>query len=255
MTRLNVTLQGKGGVGKSVVATLLAQHRRDRDYELVCLDTDPVNATFSQFQGLEVQRVEIMKGLSIHPRTFDRIVEETLKAPPNSELIVDCGATSFISLSAYLIENYVGQYLADSGDELVLHVVLVGGQAAVDSLNGLNAIATQLPSPTRIVVWFNEFFGAVETEFEDQKVDLKDTAAFHNSSERIDGTVTLFRGSDLAREDLQKLLSNGHTIGEGLLDDSYSIMARSRLKNFRKNLWQQLDSVLGKPPTVSTTDD
>lgn len=255
MTRLNLTLQGKGGVGKSVVATFLAQHRQEREYELICLDTDPINATFSQFDGLQVKRLNIMDGLTIKARAFDDIVEETLRAPEHAELVVDCGATSFVALSGYLIENNIGEYLAEHGHELVIHVVLVGGQAALDSLNGLNAIASQIPEPTRLVVWFNEFFGDTVIESDGEHVQLMDTAAFQNAENRIDGTITLWRGSDLEREDVQALLQGGQTFAEGLLDETHSVMSRSRMKKLRDRLWEQLDVVLGKPTAVTPEND
>jgi len=49
---IHLTLQGKGGVGKSLVASILAQYFRHRGTEIHCLDTDPVNQTFSQYTEL-----------------------------------------------------------------------------------------------------------------------------------------------------------------------------------------------------------
>ena len=51
---IHLTLQGKGGVGKSLVASILAQYFRHRGAEIHCLDTDPVNQTFSQYTGVWV---------------------------------------------------------------------------------------------------------------------------------------------------------------------------------------------------------
>jgi integrase len=45
--------QGKGGVGKSLVSAALAQYFRHRKIIPHCFDTDPVNATFAQYQALE----------------------------------------------------------------------------------------------------------------------------------------------------------------------------------------------------------
>ena len=38
---IHFTLQGKGGVGKSLVASILAQYFRHRGAEIHCIDTDP----------------------------------------------------------------------------------------------------------------------------------------------------------------------------------------------------------------------
>ncbi|MBB4268183.1 CO dehydrogenase nickel-insertion accessory protein CooC1, partial [Roseospira visakhapatnamensis] len=45
MAAIHMTLQGKGGVGKSFIASLLAQHFLARGQAPICLDTDPVNQT------------------------------------------------------------------------------------------------------------------------------------------------------------------------------------------------------------------
>ena len=38
---IHFTLQGKGGVGKTLVSNLLAQHQISKKTKLVCIDTDP----------------------------------------------------------------------------------------------------------------------------------------------------------------------------------------------------------------------
>lgn len=40
-TAVHPTLQGKGGVGKSLVAAILAQYFGDRGRDVRCVDTDP----------------------------------------------------------------------------------------------------------------------------------------------------------------------------------------------------------------------
>jgi Mrp family chromosome partitioning ATPase len=49
---IHLTLQGKGGVGKSLVSSILAQYFRYRGAEIHCIDTDPVNQTFSQIRRI-----------------------------------------------------------------------------------------------------------------------------------------------------------------------------------------------------------
>ena len=61
MSTVHLTLQGKGGVGKSVVATLLAQYLRDRGIAAKCFDADPLNQTLAGFAGLGVTKVDLME--------------------------------------------------------------------------------------------------------------------------------------------------------------------------------------------------
>ena len=57
---IHLTLQGKGGVGKSLVASILAQYLRNRGKEIHCVDTDPVNQTFSQYAELGAEHLELI---------------------------------------------------------------------------------------------------------------------------------------------------------------------------------------------------
>jgi CO dehydrogenase nickel-insertion accessory protein CooC1 len=54
-------LQGKGGVGKSMVAALLAQYKISKNEKPVCIDTDPVNQTFFGYKEFDVHRLNIME--------------------------------------------------------------------------------------------------------------------------------------------------------------------------------------------------
>ena len=75
MAKMHMVLQGKGGVGKSFIAAMLAQYMAARGHEPLCVDTDPVNATFHGYQALKVHRIEIMENDEINSRHFDALVE------------------------------------------------------------------------------------------------------------------------------------------------------------------------------------
>ena len=75
MSRIHMLLQGKGGVGKSFIASVLAQYKLAKGQKPLCIDTDPVNATFFGFKALKVQRLQLMDGEEINPRNFDALVE------------------------------------------------------------------------------------------------------------------------------------------------------------------------------------
>jgi Mrp family chromosome partitioning ATPase len=65
---IHLTLQGKGGVGKSLVASILAQYFRHRGAEIHCLDTDPVNQTFSRYIELGADHLaRVSHGYSATP--------------------------------------------------------------------------------------------------------------------------------------------------------------------------------------------
>jgi adenylylsulfate kinase-like enzyme len=49
---VHLSLQGKGGVGKSLVASILALYLNRKALAVRCIDSDPVNKTLSQYKGV-----------------------------------------------------------------------------------------------------------------------------------------------------------------------------------------------------------
>jgi len=53
---IHLSLQRQKRVGKSLIASILAQYFTDRCREIQCIDTDPVNRTLFQYKALNVSR-------------------------------------------------------------------------------------------------------------------------------------------------------------------------------------------------------
>ena len=78
--KLHFVLQGKGGVGKTVVALLLSQCIEEKGEPVICVDTDPVNASLSSLSvdepgaGVDLCRQEggHPRARSVHREAADR---------------------------------------------------------------------------------------------------------------------------------------------------------------------------------------
>jgi hypothetical protein len=236
MAKIHITLQGKGGVGKSVVATVLAQYLAGRGSKPLCIDIDPVNATFHGYQALEVQRLQIMEDDEINSRKFDALIE--LLAPLSSAAIIDSGASSFVPLSHYLISNQVPALLAEMGHELVVHTVITGGQALLDTVSGFAHLTSQFPKETIFVAWLNPFWGPIEHDgkgFEHMK-------AYLANRDRVSAIARIppLKDETYGR-DLGDMLQARLTFDEALALSSLTIMTRQRLKIIKGLLFNQLD--------------
>jgi len=237
MAKIHFVLQGKGGVGKSLKAAIIAQYKQDKGQSPLCVDTDPVNATFHGFKALNVHRLEIMHGDEIDPRSFDALVE--LIASSKHDVVVDNGASSFVPLSHYLISNQVPALLQDMGHQLVVHTVVTGGQALEDTVSGFKQIVAQFPDEAAFVVWLNPYWGPVEHEgksFEQMK-------AYRDHKERVSAIITIpALKKETYGRDLSEMLQERKTFNEALDDAGRTIMTRQRLKIVRDELYRQLDA-------------
>jgi len=177
---IHLTLQGKGGVGKSLVAAILAQYFREEGRDVRCVDTDPVNRTFAQYAALGADRLSLRDEHNrIEQRAFDQLMERFL-TEEGATFVVDNGASTFLPLWHYILENNALEYLRDHGRKVYVHTVITGGQALLDTLNGFHELA-QTSQERNIVVWVNEYFGRVEAEGK----KFSEMAAYRENAERF----------------------------------------------------------------------
>lgn len=236
MKRVHITLQGKGGVGKTYVASLLAQYHLENNLDVVCLDTDPVNATFSSYKALNVQRLELMDGNIINPRKFDQMVNLILEQ--DAHFIVDNGAASFLPLSNYMVENDVVNFISDRGKEVVLHTVIAGGHALRDTLSGFVKLAEHMSENTQIVVWLNETFGPIVSDdgkaFEEMKAYIK-------HKHRVSSLIRIPRVTqETFGQDMEMMLARRVTFQEVNAIPDFELMAKQRLTMVKRDMFEQM---------------
>jgi len=237
MAKAHLILQGRGGVGKTLVAVMLTQALASVGRDPTSIDTDPVNATFSGYAALNVQRLEIMEDDEINPRSFDRLVEMIDGA--KGDVVIDNGASSFVPLSHFLISNAVPALLTEMGHQLVVHVVIAGAQSLLDTIHGFAQLAKQFPLDAAFVVWLNPYYGPIEHEgkgFEQMK-------AYVANKDRVAAIVRLpVLKKETYGRDLADMLQARLTFDEALGSDSLTIMTRQRLKIIRDKVFGQIAS-------------
>lgn len=233
---IHFILQGKGGVGKSLVAAMLTQYLGSKGSDLYCADTDPVNATFSRYKAFDVETVRIMEDSVIDTRKFDGLIEKLLAHEGDS--VIDNGAATFVPLTSYLSDSGILTALEDAGKSVVLHTVLTGGQALNDTLAGLDALLESQQSP--IVVWENEYFGKVVKNDR----TFMESQMYKENQSQIRGIVKVEkRTADTFGKDMELLISNNLTFEQAKTSDLFTFVPRSRLRQVQKSIFEQLDQL------------
>lgn len=235
---VHFTLQGKGGVGKSFVSALLAQFFRSLDGCVVkCIDTDPINQTFAGYKALDAQHLQLLNGSRIDERTLDQLMERLMTE--DGVFIVDNGASSFVPLSNYLIENDAIAMLESAGREVFIHSVLNGGQALTDTLAGFKQVAAQTQT-NNIVVWLNEFLGPVEANGK----TFKEMKAYTDHVDKVRGIIRIAkRNQDTFGKDVALMSAMRLTFGEVLTGGEFALMAKQRIKTVQREIFEQLADV------------
>ena len=236
-TTVHLSLQGKGGVGKSLVASLLSQYFVSKDRALHAVDADPVNQTLAQYEGLVAERLNLLKNGNVDQRAFDILMERMLTEP--GTFVVDTGASTFIPLWNYLLENKALDFLRGRRREVFVHTVVTGGQSLADTLSGLNQLA-ETTAHRNLVVWLNEYFGEVRQHGS----CFLDMAVYKTHREKIHGVVAIARrNSDTFGKDVEEMISRKLTFDEAVNGADFTIMAKQRLRVIQRDLFEQLDAI------------
>jgi hypothetical protein len=232
-------LQGKGGIGKTLVSTILAQWLRSKDdTPLRCYDTDQENTTFSRYKALDVKHIPVMTAArTIDPKRFDALMIDILEEDGNC--VIDNGANTFSPLLAYLLENDCFALLQDSGRKVYIHTIVGGGDTLHDTAMGFVSTAQSANVP--LVLWENEHFGPLQSASGKAFIESQ---TYAENSARVKGRVVLAqRNADTFGADVKKMNTARMTIDEVKASDKFNVMEKQRIKVVFRDLFEQLDKV------------
>ncbi len=156
---IHLVLQGKGGVGKTVVAGWLSKFLIERGQPVHCIDGDPVNRSLAQYKALPVEKLDLINQDGVVMRSrYDALVDRFVKE--EAVFVVDNGATAFLPFWTYFVEANIPAVLREAGRRVYVHIPISGGEMLNDTLLGFKTLA-ETAAEKSLVVWLNEYFGAV----------------------------------------------------------------------------------------------
>lgn len=235
--RVFMTLQGKGGVGKSMISSITAQFLSEKERKVITIDTDPVNQTLGDYKAFNTTVLDLMRDGNIDPRKFDEMIEMVLSE--NADFVIDNGASTFIPLASYMVENDMIEFLKENDIDVYIQTIITGGQAYDDTANGFESLANSIDSKN-LIVWINNYFG--EAEINGKK--FTETSLFKDCSDKVLGVCNIKKYSnDTFGKDMEEMLKSRQTFDEAIADERHSIMARQRLKKMKKNFYEQLEAI------------
>ena len=236
---IHFVLQGKGGVGKSYISSLMAQYHRSKELDPVCIDTDPVNSTLAGYGAFRAKRLDIMRGNDIDPRAFDALIEEIIPTK-NETIIIDNGASSFVPLCSYMLDNGIIGLLESEGHEVLIHSIVTGGQGLQDTMNGLDSLLSNFGDGVKIVVWLNEYFGRIEK----QGVKFEDTDFYQKHSDKFWAIVPLLQqNAATTGKDIESMVVDRLTFEEAIEDPAFSFMSKHRLRRVREEVFSAIERI------------
>jgi hypothetical protein len=238
---IHIVMQSKGGVGKSFVASHLAQYFADSGMPIKVFDSDPTTPTLVQYKALGATYLNSMKDDELDVTTFDQL-STGIEKSSKEVVVVDTGSSNFIALGSYLKNQHVLEVLAEQGRRVVLHSVLVGGPGARETLSGLVEIAGSLVAHD-YVAWLNSFFGPVVF---DGKA-FEETRGYGQVKHKLRGTIRIKErtgGNNVLHLNAMRKMAERHlTYREVFESPDFSLWEKQRLKDAQREIYEQLAGI------------
>ena len=224
MKRLDLILNGKGGVGKSFFAVNFVQYPKDKGIAHVAIDSDNENSTLKRFHS-DTRFLDLEKR-----RELDGIFGALEKA---SLVVMDCRAASTDLFIDYFDEIDLPAVL--SALDTVLTLVMPVNHES-DSVDQVQRLADQFGKQCNYVVIRNAAHS--------------DSFALFESSEVRAQLTNKFGGREIAMCRLQDWLVealNGEslTITAATKHPAFGLLDRQRLQTWQRKLYTEIESVAG----------
>jgi hypothetical protein len=224
MKRLDLILNGKGGVGKSFFAVNFVQFLKDKGIAHVAIDSDNENSTLKRFHP-DTRFLDLD-----HRRELDGIFAALEKT---NLVVMDCRAASTDLFIDYFAEIDLPAVLTAVGAALTL-VMPVNHEA--DSVDQIQRLADQFGQQCSYVVVRNAAHSDSFALFESSEVraQLKDKLGGRE--------IAMSRLQDWLVESLN---AENLTITAATKHPAFSLLDRQRIQTWQRKLYTEIESVAG----------
>lgn len=224
MKRLDLVLNGKGGVGKSFFAVNFVQYLKDTATPHIAIDTDNENSTLKRFQP-DAQFIDLSDR-----RQLDRFFEGFEKS---NLVVVDCRAASTDLFLDYFAE-------------IDLPTVLPALKAAVTLVMPVNHELDSVDQVQRLTDALGETCSYVVV----RNAAHSESFAIFESAEVRERLLHKFSGKEIAVPRLHDWLVealNAHnlTITSATKHPAFSLLDRQRLQTWQRKLYGQIEAAAG----------
>jgi len=236
MLATHFTLQGKGGIGKSLVSFLFLQYLKSIKDNVVAIDADPINQTLQNFKNINAEFFPLVENDDFNTINFDKLIH-TILSDTENDYFIDNGSSTFIQLSTYILETEILDLIKNNNRTTYIHMIITGGTSLLDNLNVFKFWASQ--KNVKIIVWLNEFFGKIEGEGK----KFTEMSVYNESKANVAGIITLSTRNIHYAKNMKEMLDKKMTFDEAISSTEFDIVAKQRLTIIKRELFEQLNKI------------
>jgi len=211
----------KGGVGKSVVARLLAQYMIDHEIPFIGFDTDRSHGSLLRFYS-DFASPTIIDNYE----SLDAIIETAL-VQPDQRILVDLAAQTHYPLAQWIEESGVLELAEELGISICYWNVMDSGKDSVDLLNKL---LDQFRSRLNYIL--------VQNQLRDEHFNILELSGVKERALAFDAKVITIKR--LHAPVMTKIDSNSYSFWAAKNKDTESLSALGLLERQRVKMWLNL---------------
>ena len=252
---VHITLQGKGGIGKSLVARLLAEYLDAPLYDL-----DWTNRTNSRYQNSDSFNVRFHDlridaspdgNQEIDSLKIDMLVEDLLdKTAPYPHRVLDFGSPQYDPvIDHFQVSDAIQTLYSEAKTVLWFHLIICGGGMQLACAENILRIVTRWSrTPAQFVIWENEFVGLIRNERTDERDSkspgFKSTELYDTIRTRIHPVQVIMPArSGAYKRDVESMEQNSQGFKDFVTRKDIPMLQRSRIKKIWQEYADQLDLV------------
>jgi len=248
----HICLQDKGGIGKTLTASMLIQYLLERGIDIDGVDADPQAPKLSRITALNVPLLPLILHGEIQQSAFDPAFTHIVKS--KRATLMDAGSGAFLPLLKYMADNKLYSVLDRVKKQLYYHVVIISGPEKQKTAEGAVKLLEKVQGTSvKVVLWQNEKEGI--PMFDGKSLEKTDWYKKHQA--QIVGIVKIEdRNNSAFTADFLSMMEEAITYREIMEGKSptFDFMRQLRIETIFADVFSELDRVF-MPGTAELAEE
>ncbi len=234
MKKLHIVLHPTPGVGKSIVAAMLAEFLYDKNAPAFCIDANPLHPVFSQYYAFHAVNIDLSAMLET-PSSTEAFIKKLVNY--KNDIIIDASSDNFNIIISTLKSNKFKETIKRESLTIIIHFLMVGDNRLTQSINGINLITDCTNNSIKMSLWLNSYFGEIECE----GVGFESSKIYRKIKGKIKNIVTLpYSNNHIFNQDYQICIDNALTMMEAIKSPRTFITTKQRITMIKREVFQQI---------------
>lgn len=230
---VHIVLAAKGGIGKTYVASLLAQYADNAGKPMHVLDLDQSNAMLARIPSLNAEKIDLLTDRRFDSSKFDAVVKRMATEP--GPYLLDVGASTYQDVWRYITKYKIIPLLSAQKRRVLIHSVIVGGPEMPDTVSSFNDMAGSVTGK-QIIVWINPVRGPVRVGGK----DFEQMSVYQSNVSKVLAVVELPGADEATMSDLHQLALNQGTLLTIEETEDLDFIAKHRLGVHKDELFEHI---------------